>query len=61
MVNYPDKRPSLLQTKDSARDKQVQNVIVIEGLANLAILILKIIVGASTGSPCDHCRRHSFV
>lgn len=35
---------------NKSKDKQVQRVILIEGLANLAVLIAKIIVGISTGS-----------
>ncbi|MEM7466312.1 MAG: cation diffusion facilitator family transporter [Pseudomonadota bacterium] len=35
---------------DKERDRQVQYVILIEGFANLAVLILKVIVGFSTGS-----------
>ena len=35
---------------DPERDRQVRRVIVIEGLANVAVLALKIVVGVSTGS-----------
>lgn len=37
-------------TNKLQRDKQVQRVILIEGSANLAVLIAKLIVGVSTGS-----------
>ena len=35
---------------DPERDRQVRRVIVIEGLANVAVLALKLVVGVSTGS-----------
>jgi len=35
---------------DLERDPQVRRVIVIEGLANMAVLALKVVVGVSTGS-----------
>ena len=35
---------------DLERDSQVRRVIVIEGLANVAVLALKVVVGVSTGS-----------
>ena len=35
---------------DPERDRQVRRVIVIEGLANVAVLTLKLVVGVSTGS-----------
>ena len=35
---------------DPGRDRQVRRVIVIEGLANVAVLVLKLVVGVSTGS-----------
>ena len=35
---------------DSDRERQVRRVIVIEGLANVAVLSLKLVVGLSTGS-----------
>ena len=34
----------------SARDRQVRRVVVVEGLANLAVLLVKLAVGAMTGS-----------
>jgi cation diffusion facilitator family transporter len=37
-------------TFDPVRDRQVRRVIVIEGLANVAVLALKLVVGVSTGS-----------
>lgn len=42
---------SLIHDKiDSDRERQVRRVIVIEGLANVAVLSLKLVVGVSTGS-----------
>lgn len=42
---------SLIHDKiDSDRERQVRRVIVIEGLANMAVLSLKLVVGVSTGS-----------
>lgn len=35
---------------DPERDRQVRRVIIIEGLANVAVLVLKLAVGISTGS-----------
>lgn len=35
---------------DPERDRQVRRVIIIEGLANVAVLVLKLLVGVSTGS-----------
>ena len=35
---------------DPERDRQVRRVIIIEGLANVAVLALKLVVGVSTGS-----------
>lgn len=35
---------------DPERDRQVRRVIIIEGLANVAVLVLKLFVGVSTGS-----------
>ncbi len=40
----------LTHSRDESRDQAVQGVIVVEGLANLAVLILKVIVGFTTGS-----------
>lgn len=44
-MNYP---PSKLARKD--KDRAVQRVILVEGIANLFVLLLKLIVGLSTGS-----------
>lgn len=35
---------------DAGRDRQVRRVIIVEGLANAAVLLLKLAVGVSTGS-----------
>lgn len=40
----------LNHSRDEARDQAVRGVIVVEGLANLAVLILKLVVGLTTGS-----------
>ncbi|MCF6300861.1 MAG: cation diffusion facilitator family transporter [Proteobacteria bacterium] len=37
-------------SKSSTRDKKVQQVIVIEGVANVVVLLIKTVVGFSTGS-----------
>jgi len=40
----------LSRSETEKRDRQVQRVILIEGSANLAVLILKLVVGLTTGS-----------
>ena len=48
--NNTNRRERIIGASDPARDKRVQRVILIEGLANLAILFLKLLVGVMTGS-----------
>ena len=50
MDGAENNRQGQLQAGDRARDKRVQNVIVLEGLANLLILVIKLVVGLTTGS-----------
>ena len=50
MGNKQESRARSLQAPDPTRDQKVQHVIVLEGLANLAILVIKLIVGITTGS-----------
>lgn len=42
--------PSLTSTTTERRDRQVSRVILIEGSANIGVLVLKLIVGLTTGS-----------
>lgn len=44
MFNQPE------QFQFSERDKKIQRIIILEGLANLLVLLLKLLVGLSTGS-----------
>ena len=50
MSTKQENRAGALRVSGPARDKKVQRVIVLEGLANLAILVIKLIVGITTGS-----------
>jgi len=53
-LRFAQVRPMAERTPNTAptqvRDRQVRRVILIEGAANLAVLVLKVVVGVSTGS-----------
>ena len=50
MDGAENNRQGQLQAGELSRDKRVQNVIVLEGLANLLVLVIKLVVGLTTGS-----------